>query len=637
MISYTVRFVCYGIAACLLCLLGHSSLAKPLPTNPEDTIRRFRPRLVLLLTDTSEGAKQARTALFYEQLKNKFYGRTLTRRLFDLLFDAPSASPRPRSRTDQDAIEYFQQFEGKVVAEVILKKLPLFGPNVNDTTRLPKKWYERTGNAIHVNTRDWVIEKHLLFEEGDLIDPEALYDNERLLRSLSYIRDARIRLVPLSDSSDAVAVHVITQDVFPYGFNAGKAEFSSYSLSIQNNNIFGIGHRLITEGLYRSDGSPAMGYAGTYVVENALGSFVNAAISGAYTDVRRGAGLSLQRSFFTPDIRWAGGFDLQRTEQLGYVLHRDYTRDTLVWYSNDRIDLWAAHSVPLNSNKPHPKGRDALVLSGRALRIYHHDTPGGELEKNDFFLNSKLWLGSIGWVRRNYRRDAYIYGFGRTEDVPLGAYANVTYGAEEQQEIMYYGQLSAGWGGYRDGFGYLDTRIAFGQYFGIGERMSRRVRYGSASWISPLIPKGKYRFRQLMRVDYLYGDRRYSYEFISVGDQEVRGIRNVLLRGTQRFNFSFETIAFTPIDIVGFRLSTFAFAEAALLNDSPYLSFSGEALQGYGLGLRVRNENLVFKTFQLRFAYYPGDYGGFSISIKGSPGSGFQDFQLGRPQVHPFR
>lgn len=638
MISYLPRLIFFAFAVAFMCLLSHSSCAKPLPV-PDDTVRRFRPRLILLLTDTSEQGKYERTQLFYEQLKNRFYRRNITRRLFDLLFDdTPSPVQVPsRSRTEYDAIEYFEQFEGKVVSEIIIKKLPLFGPTVHDTTRQATKWYERTGNALHTKTRDWVIQKHLLFEQGDVVEAATLYDNERLLRTLSYIRDARIRIVPLADSSDAVAIHVITQDVFPLSVGAGKAAFNSYSLSVQNNNIFGIGHRLISEGLYRSDGSPAMGYAGTYVVENVGGTFVNAAMSGAYTDVRRGAGFSLQRPFFTPDIRWAGGFEVHRTEQLDFVLHRDYTKDTLVWYANDRLDFWAGHSIPLNVNKSHPRGRNALVFSGRTLRVFHHETPSGELQQNDFFLNRKLWLGSVGWIQRNYRRDAYIYGFGRTEDVPLGAYASITYGAEEQPEMKYYGQASAGWGGYREGIGYLDVRMAYGQYFGIGEGVSRRVRHLGVGWISPLLPSGKYRYRQLLRFNYLYGDRRFSYEFVSVGDEEIRGIRNVLARGTQRLNASVETIVFTPINIIGFHLSAFAFAEAALLNNAQRISFKGEALQGYGLGLRIRNENLVFKTFQLRFAYYPGPYGGFGISIMGSPSGGFQDFQLGRPQVHPFR
>lgn len=48
--------------------------------------------------------------------------------------------------------------------------------------------------------------------------------------------------------------------------------------------------------------------------------------------------------------------------------------------------------------------------------------------------------------------------------------------------------------------------------------------------------------------------------------------------------------------------------------------FSNKLYSGIGLGIRIRNENLVFKTFQIRFAYYPtvpNDMGQFYYLISG--------------------
>ena len=630
------KFVLFGGLALLLCLLGRLSCSARTLHAEEDTVRRFRPRTVVLLADTSAEARQKRTELFYEQLKSRFYRNNFTKRLYDLVFTTPSRGPK-RSTKSEEAMEYFQQFEGKVIQQVTIKKLPIFGPSVNDTTRRPSNWLLRTGNALHFQTRDWVIRKNILFSEGEVVDPDVLYDNERLLRSLSYIRDARIHIVPVPGSPDEVAIEIVTQDVFPLSFDAGRGPLSSYFLAVQNNNIFGIGHRLTSEALYRSDGTPALGYEGTYMVENVKGSFINASVTGAYSDFRRGVGFSLQRPFFTPDIRWAGGLDLQRVEQLNVVLHRDIVQDTLVWYASDVLDTWLGHSIPLNLGKPHPKGRESIVLAARASRIHNYEVPGGELAGSDFFINRKFVLGSVGWVRRDYRRDAYIYGFGRTEDVPLGALLNLTIGAEEELESRYYTQFNAAWGGYSDDVGYVDLRLAVGQYFNMGEEASRRVRSGGVSWISPLLASKRYKFRQLLSFDYLYGDRRLSYEFVTVNSRDVRGIRGIYLRGTQKLKASAETIAFSPIDILGFRLAGFVFADVAVLNDIPAFSLKGDVLQGYGLGLRVRNENLVFKTFQLRFSYYPSPGRGFAISLQGSPSSMFSQFLVGRPQMQPYR
>jgi hypothetical protein len=603
---------------------------------PEDTVRRFRPRLVIMLTDTGKQAREERTQLFYDDLKSKFYRYDLTRRLYDLVFVTPRGPVVP-PRSNQEVLEYFRQHQGKVIRSVTINKLPVFGPTVQDTTRRSSNWLLQTANKLHFQTRDWVIHKNLIFAAGDQVDAETLYDNERLLRSLSYIRDVRIRLEEVPDKPDMVEVYIISQDVFPLSLDAGRGPFSTYQLQVQNNNIFGIGHRLGTGMALRRGGSPAIGYLGAYTVENLGGTFIDATLSGGYTDIDKSVGLSLQRPFFTPDTRWAGGLDIQRNERLSVLPHRNPLLDTLIWWSHNWVDLWAAHAFPIRSRVYHPGGRQALVVAGRATRINHRESPGAEMENRDFFVDRKVLLSSVGWVQRRYRRDAFIYGFGITEDVPLGSLLNLTLGTELQERHSGFGQLRAGWGTYLPQAGYLNISLATGQFFGGESRAERRTRHAAASWISPLIPLKRYKMRQLLDIDYMYGDRRYSYEFLSVGNREVRGIRNVYLRGTQRTIASAETIIFSPWQAFGFRIASFAFADVGVLNESPQFSLKGSAVQGYGLGLRVRNENLTFKTFQVRMAFYPGTNGGFAITLQGNPSTVFQEFRIDRPEVMPFR
>jgi hypothetical protein len=44
---------------------------------------------------------------------------------------------------------------------------------------------------IHVNTSKKTILNNLTFEKGDVIEPQVLADNERIIRSLRYIEDAQ--------------------------------------------------------------------------------------------------------------------------------------------------------------------------------------------------------------------------------------------------------------------------------------------------------------------------------------------------------------------------------------------------------------------------------------------------------------
>ena len=59
------------------------------------------------------------------------------------------------------------------------------------------------------------------FHEGDTISPLKLSDNERFLRELPYIDDARILVVPVSDNEADIIV--ITKDVYSLG---AKVNFS---------------------------------------------------------------------------------------------------------------------------------------------------------------------------------------------------------------------------------------------------------------------------------------------------------------------------------------------------------------------------------------------------------------------------
>jgi hypothetical protein len=60
---------------------------------------------------------------------------------------------------------------------------------------------------------------------------------------------------------------------------------------------------------------------------------------------------------------------------------------------------------------------------------------------------------------------------------------------------------------------------------------------------------------------------------------------------------------------------------------------------GLGIGIRIKNENLVFNTFQLRFAFYPLEperSNRFSVDVSDVPSASFSDFTVKQPQVISF-
>lgn len=65
-------------------------------------------------------------------------------------------------------------------------------------------------NALHVNTQESFIERELLFEEGDCLDPFLLSESERLLGQYGFLTDARVTSRP--DGNGGHVAVVTTRD-----------------------------------------------------------------------------------------------------------------------------------------------------------------------------------------------------------------------------------------------------------------------------------------------------------------------------------------------------------------------------------------------------------------------------------------
>ena len=77
------------------------------------------------------------------------------------------------------------------------------------------------------------------FRKVRKLSPLSLSDNERILRQLPYIEDARIVLLPVSDEEADVVV--FTKDVYSLGGTYEYKGLKSGSVSVFDKNIFGLG------------------------------------------------------------------------------------------------------------------------------------------------------------------------------------------------------------------------------------------------------------------------------------------------------------------------------------------------------------------------------------------------------------
>jgi hypothetical protein len=218
----------------------------------------------------------------------------------------------------------------------------------------------------------------------------------------------------------------------------------------------------------------------------------------------------------------------------------------------------------------------------------------------------KMILGSMSFSTQKYYKTNLIYGYGRTEDIPYGGMITFTGGKEinEFKERIYAGLYAATGHSIRP-LGYFYTSAGFSTFLN-GQNTEQGMLLLRTSFFSNLLYLGAYRMRNFIMADYTRGfDRNTDEYLVYQKDNSFLGVRNDSVRGAQRLSVNIESVLFSPGNLYGFRFSFFAFGGLGYLFGTNEFVSQGEILSSVGLGVRIRNDNLVFNTFQIRLGYYP--------------------------------
>ena len=123
------------------------------------------------------------------------------------------------------------------VGRITIKSINVFSPE--EATR---GWVYRAANALHIETRESVIRKFLLFKEGEPYDVVRLEETERNLRALPFLKMASVQ--PGKPHDGVVDVTVTTQDSWTTqpGLSFGKkGGVTTYSFSFEEKDLLGTG------------------------------------------------------------------------------------------------------------------------------------------------------------------------------------------------------------------------------------------------------------------------------------------------------------------------------------------------------------------------------------------------------------
>ncbi|MGA2407701.1 MAG: hypothetical protein ABSF81_13270 [Bacteroidales bacterium] len=565
---------------------------------------------------------------FFVSLKVRASKSLLTRKLYDFVVVNPDTTNKKQitGRSDANYIRY----SGKKIRKIEIQKLNVFGTDINNPASNNPKKINDILNSTHFNTNENIIRKNLLFSEGDEISPLLLSDNERLLRQLPYIDDARIIVVPVSD--ELVDILVLTKDVYSLGALYTYKGLENGSVSVFDKNIFGMGHEFGLDVPYNSKDSDSPGIGVHYLANNIGKSFINLNVYFLYGLGEKTYGFDLSRNFVSSTTKYAGGISVRQmytTENLDTLLVPAPLKYNLQ-------DYWLSRSFLINKESV-----SRIIIGVRYTNNNVFDRPIILPESYYNLQNYRIFLGSLALSIQKYYKTNLLYSYGRTEDIPYGALFKFTAGREFNEfKLRTYlgGEVSLGKS--INSVGYFYNYAGLSTYLNENQTEQGVLTLGM-NYFSNLVTIGNIKIRNFVNFEYMRGFNRYSNEFLKFENVNgFSGFKNDSVNGTQRLSVSLESVLFSQLNIYGFRFAFFGFTDFSFLSGTNEILGNGYSLSSIGVGIRIRNDNLVFNTFQIRIGFFPNppSYSKTdAVVISGEQLLRPNNFDPGPPSIIPYR
>lgn len=570
--------------------------------NPTDTID-WNPSYTSR-NDSLYVNNQLKSDRFYDSLKTKASKNKITKTALGFLLVNEPVLGKFIGVEDLRNEEYYNLYKGKIIRNIEIIKLNVFGPSLKDTAAVSARWTDKIGNNTHVKTREFIIRNNLFFTKGDTIDPALLVDNERLLRELYYLKDASIQIAEVPGNPEFVDVLIVTKDVYSAGFYANLYNLESGVIEVYENNLAGLGHKLTGSIYLNTTENPPTGFEFNYNIDNIGGSFLKSRIQYLKSFDTERYGIELSRDFYSYSTKWAGSLKLYQTSSLDDIKKIDTTLlNVRLKYTTQ--DIGIGRSFLLKTSNWQYQNRTRFIIGIRYVNNIFYKGPEVSERYNFQYHDNQLILGGIAYSRQRYYKSNLIYGFGKTEDMPIGLLIQLTGGLEQDEfyKRPYWG-LRLSKGVYYPKIGYLNAHAEFGGFSNEGHIEQGTLKF-TGQTISNLHYFNRLKLREFLSINYSRGINRFVDEKVYLNTNDIWGFSSDNLFGIQKISFHSEIVAFSDLYIYNFRFLFFGFGDLGLIGPENRSIFSNKLYSGIGLGIRVRNENLVFKTFQIRFAYYP--------------------------------
>ncbi len=507
-------------------------------------------------------------------------------------------------------------YEGKKINTIQIEQKH-FGSSINNTNIIKNDALVKFADKLHNQTSENIIRKNLFFHEHELLDPLTIAYNEKWLRDLPYIQDARILVSPSVTDTNQVDLYIITKDIFPFGGSFEIRNEESYKASFSSENANDGGNSFNISHNFDKSREVKTGWGFDYINRNIQGSFTDISLGAkSFSHNEANGDLSASniyikgnRPLLTPKSKWIWGFEWNNASNKNVFPNKwsDSLYNSTFNYNLKHFDAWIGYQIfskkqSFESNNPH------YFVQLRYLENIYKQRPLdylSQIDKN--YQNIEAFLSSFTLFQQKIIRTQYLYGFGRNEDLPTGKSLVITAGQyiREQSALPYLGIQLESYKMYpNESFRHLN--ISSGASY--DNQQLQDVRFlASIEQISKLhYLESGYKYRSILNLSFTETlKNKFNEALLINSNYGIPQLNKERIYGGTRITANWESVWYNSKSFFGFRTSPFAFGNITYLRTVGSPIASGDIYSSIGTGMRMRNEYLIFGTIELKGFYFP--------------------------------
>jgi len=527
---------------------------------------------------------------------------------------------KPQSMTDSTKINLINQirtlnsYAGKRINSITIEQHD-FLTSIDSKDSKMKDLFSKIGNRLQSNSNTRAIRENLFFSEWNIFDPSIIAYNEKWLRDLSYIQDAKITAIVTPYDTNQVDIIVVTKDLFNYGGEV-LIHNNGYSAKINNINLFGTGNSIQLIQNFENQRTPKSGWGYDIGLSNLLGSFIS--INGGMNQFGNNLAnnvlsarknyISVQRPLLHPNSKWLGGMEfLETVNENVFPGKWDTIFDQQLNYNLKHKDIWVGYQLS-KQKKQINLNEYRQFIQFRHLENNFKERPiDYVLQLDRSYQNLNADFISYTLVTQSVYRTRYVYGLGRYEDLPIGRSYTLTTGRYkiEADKTPYLGfkfeqyQLSK-----KENYTHIIANIASSY---IHQSLQDFRFLASLEQFSKLkYLNNGYGYRQIINLSFTQTLKNKYNEALRINSiYGIPQLNREQIKGGTRISGNWETVLYNNRPILGFKSAPFVFGNLTYIRTLGDPILKGDIYTAIGTGMRVRNENLVFGTIELKGFYFP--------------------------------